>query len=192
MATDVPLDQPLYGASFWQAVHRFWLKYAVFYGRAGRAEYWWWELAAAVVALVLEAVRFVLVGASLNAYLASPLYSLRWTSVPSLLWFLATLVPSQALGVRRLHDGGRSGWWQLLSLVVVAGSFVQTLYLPRTISLTTPPPMLTGTPLLVSGLANAATLAVEVVLIVFYVSPPMPAGQRFDRFRGAGQPREGR
>ena len=183
MATDVPLDQPLYGASFAQAVRRFWLKYAVFPGRAGRAEFWWWALAAAVVGLVLEVVRFVLVGASLQAYLASPLYSLRWTSAPSLVWFAATFVPTQALGVRRLHDGGRTGWWQLLTLVVVACALLQALFLPRTVSLTTPPPMLTGIPLLVTGLASAVTLLVEVVLIVWYTSPPVPAGQRFDRRR---------
>ena len=183
MATDVPLDRPLYGASFGQAVRRFWLKYAVFAGRAGRAEFWWWALAAAVVGLVLEVVRFVLVGASLQAYVASPLYSLRWTSVPSLVWFAATLVPTQALGVRRLHDGGRTGWWQLLTLVVVGCAVLQTQLLPRPVSLTTPPPVLTGVPLLVTGLASAVTLLVEVLLIVWYTSPPVPAGQRFDRPR---------
>lgn len=159
------------------------MKYAVFSGRAGRAEYWWWALAATVVALVLEAVRFVLVGVSLQAYLASPLYSLRWTSVPSLVWFLATFVPSQALGVRRLHDGGRTGWWQLLTLVVIAGAVLQTLFLPRTVSLTAPPTALTGTPLVVSTVASVVTLVVEVVLIVFYTATPVPAGQRFDRFQ---------
>lgn len=185
MATDVPLDQPLYGASFAEAVRRFWAKYGVFSGRAGRAEYWWWTLAATVVALVLEAVRFVLVGASLPAYLASPLYSLRWTSMPSLLWYLATFVPAQALGMRRLHDGGRTGWWQLLTLLVIAGGVVQTHYVPKTMSLTVPPPMLTGTPLVVSTLASVVTLVVEVVLIIFYVAPPAPAGQRFDRSQRA-------
>ena len=183
MATDVPLDQPLYRASFAEAVRRFWAKYAVFSGRAGRAEYWWWALAATVVGMVLEVVRFVLVGASLQAYLASPFYSVRWTSVPSLLWFLATFVPGQALGVRRLHDGGRTGWWQLLTLVVIVAGAVQTRFLPRTVSLTTPPPPLTGTPLVVSTLASVVTLVVEVVLIIFYTAPPVPAGQRFDRFQ---------
>lgn len=181
MATHVPLDQPLYHASFREAVRRFWAKYAVFSGRAGRAEYWWWALVATVVALVLEVVRFVLVGASLQAYVASPLYSWRWTSVPSLLWFLGTFLPGQALGVRRLHDGGRTGWWQLLTLVALAAAVVKTRFLPRTVSLTTPPPALTGTPLVVSTLASVVTIVVEVVLIVFYTAPPVPAGQRFDR-----------
>ncbi|OJX65003.1 MAG: hypothetical protein BGO95_01495 [Micrococcales bacterium 73-13] len=36
----VPLDQPLYGATFGQAVSRFWSKYATFDGRASRSEYW--------------------------------------------------------------------------------------------------------------------------------------------------------
>ena len=32
---------------------------------------------------------------------------------------LALLVPSLAVGARRLHDVGRSGWWQLLTLTVI-------------------------------------------------------------------------
>jgi len=32
---------------------------------------------------------------------------------------LALLVPSLAVGARRLHDIGRSGWWQLLMLTVI-------------------------------------------------------------------------
>lgn len=36
----VPLDQPLYGATFGEAIGRFWTKYATFDGRASRSEYW--------------------------------------------------------------------------------------------------------------------------------------------------------
>lgn len=37
----VPLDQPLYGATFGEAIGRFWSKYASFDGRASQSEYWW-------------------------------------------------------------------------------------------------------------------------------------------------------
>jgi len=34
---------------------------------------------------------------------------------------LALLVPSLAVGVRRLHDVGKSGWWLLVNLVPLLG-----------------------------------------------------------------------
>ena len=37
------------------------------------------------------------------------------------LYSLAVLVPQIALGTRRLHDIGKSGWWQLAALVPVLG-----------------------------------------------------------------------
>ena len=37
----VPLDQPLYGASFGEAISRFWSKYVAFDGRASPSEFWW-------------------------------------------------------------------------------------------------------------------------------------------------------
>ena len=36
-----------------------------------------------------------------------------------LVWSLAILVPSFAISARRLHDVGRSGWWQLIVLTIV-------------------------------------------------------------------------
>lgn len=32
----------------------------------------------------------------------------------SAIWSLVVLLPSLAVGVRRLHDTGRSGWWLLI------------------------------------------------------------------------------
>src|SRR6185312_8282818 len=49
----VPLDQPLYGASFGQAIKRFFTKYATFSGRASRSEYWWVQLFNFIIVAVL-------------------------------------------------------------------------------------------------------------------------------------------
>jgi uncharacterized membrane protein YhaH (DUF805 family) len=80
-------------------------KYATFGGRASRSEYWWFFLFG------------LLVGA------AASLFSERLNALVSL--FL--LLPSTAVGARRLHDIGRSGWWLLLWLVPVIG-WIPLLY----------------------------------------------------------------
>ena len=78
-------------------------KYADFSGRATRAEYWWWVLATLIVSFAVAAIDgFV------NA-LAAP-YSF---SPFSAIFGLAVLLPDLAVTTRRLHDIGKSGWWQL-------------------------------------------------------------------------------
>ena len=44
------------------------------------------------------------------------------------LYSLAILIPSIAVGVRRLHDTGRSGWWLLIGLIPVLGSIVLIVF----------------------------------------------------------------
>ncbi len=80
-------------------------KYAQFRGRSRRAEYWWFTLAYVILLIVVSGIDMVALNA---APAAGPLYYL---------FVLATLVPSLAVGVRRLHDTNRSGWWILLSLI---------------------------------------------------------------------------
>ena len=74
-------------------------KYVDFNGRAARPEFWWFVLAQFVVGLILNIVLPVLGG----------------------LFSLAVLLPSLAAGARRLHDIGKSGWWQLLGFIPILG-----------------------------------------------------------------------
>lgn len=82
-------------------------KYAVFSGRAPRAEYWWFYLAT-----MIAQVSLTIIDEALGEW--SPLASL---------FSLAILVPWLAVTVRRLHDTNRSGWW-LLSLVMLISFIV--------------------------------------------------------------------
>lgn len=124
-----PLWAPYYGAPIGAAVKRFFKKYTAFSGRASRSEYWWWTLVAALVSIVLQILTSS--GLSVDAS-GTPVYGPTFVigSIIWGLWGLATIVPSIALLVRRLHDGNFSGWLALLVLIPVAGHlalFIMTL-----------------------------------------------------------------
>lgn len=93
--TDMPLDQPWYGCPPIEAVKRYFTKYATFSGRASRSEFWWVALFTTVVGIVL----FMLTEAS-SAF-----------GFLQFVWTVGTIVPSLAIGVRRLHDANHSGGW---------------------------------------------------------------------------------
>lgn len=139
-----PLWAPYYGAPFPAAVKRFFKKYATFSGRASRSEYWWWTLVAVAVSIVLN----IIISAGAPATTASSLGGgpangpgATFGYILLAIWGLATIVPSLALTVRRLHDSNKSGWMILLGLIPFAGA---------------------------------------IILLVFALLGPNPAGQRFD------------
>ena len=86
-------------------------KYAVFTGRARRSEYWWFTLCNLIIIVVLSVIGNMMGGQSGQQTLAG-IYS------------LAVLIPGVAVGVRRLHDVGKSGWWYLLVFVPIVGGLV--------------------------------------------------------------------
>ncbi len=88
--------------NFGQAISACLSKYATFTGRARRSEYWWFFLFEFLVMAAASTINDKLSG----------------------LVSLALLLPALAVGARRLHDIGKSGWWLLLSLVPVIGWIV--------------------------------------------------------------------
>lgn len=88
------------------AVFTCFKKYATFDGSAQRSEYWWFFLfcilSSAILVLLGDAVRVV--------------------------FSIATLLPSLAVGARRLHDTDRSGWWQLLMFVPFIGWIILIIF----------------------------------------------------------------
>ncbi|HQS59567.1 MAG: hypothetical protein B7Y56_14180 [Gallionellales bacterium 35-53-114] len=85
--------------TFGESIKVCFSKYADFTGRAVRSEFWWWTLFTFLVS----------VATGLVSEMVSGLFS------------LATILPSLAVGARRLHDTDRSGWWQLLWFIPVIG-----------------------------------------------------------------------
>ena len=94
------------------AVRTSFNKYATFEGRAARPEFWFFVLFNVLVGVALSVVDAILFGMANGV---SPLNSL---------YSLAVLIPSLAVGARRLHDIDRSGWWQLIVLVPLVGFVV--------------------------------------------------------------------
>lgn len=93
---------------FQTAVKTCFKKYVDWNGRALRSEYWWWVLFCIIANLVTSMIdTFVLGTGPMDVGLFNPLFS------------LATLLPSIFVGTRRLHDLGRSGWWQLIAFTVI-------------------------------------------------------------------------
>ena len=103
--------------SFTESIQTVFQKYAVFEGRARRSEYWWFYLAYAIVNAVLSGLGQALSGSGMGTAV----------SVLSGIIGLACLVPTIAVTTRRLHDTGKSGWWQLLYLTCI-GSIVILIF----------------------------------------------------------------
>ena len=97
--------------TFFQAIATGFRKYADFTGTASRSEFWWWVLFATLASAMATAIANAVFGGSADVHA---------------LWSLAVLLPSLAVTVRRLRDGGY-GWghvfWLLLpfaGVIIVA------------------------------------------------------------------------
>jgi uncharacterized membrane protein YhaH (DUF805 family) len=85
---------------FQQSIRICFQKYADFNGRASRPEFWWFAL----FSLIVSVIGGMIFRGWINQLIS-----------------LALLVPSLAVGSRRLHDIGKSGWLQLLGLIPIIG-----------------------------------------------------------------------
>jgi uncharacterized membrane protein YhaH (DUF805 family) len=87
--------------------------YAGFTGRARRTEYWMFVLFNLIITIVLDVIGTVI----------------KLGNILGALYGLAVLIPSLAVGVRRLHDTGRSGWWLLIALIPLVGAIILIVFL---------------------------------------------------------------
>jgi uncharacterized membrane protein YhaH (DUF805 family) len=87
-------------------------KYAVFSGRSQRAEYWYFFLFNIIIGFVLGFIDGII-----GTYDPVSGYGLI-----SGLYMFAVLIPGIAVGIRRLHDIGKSGWMLLIALIPLIGA----------------------------------------------------------------------
>lgn len=98
--------------SFGESVKTCFQKYVTFKGRARRSEYWWFCLLnfiAGIVTVVLD-YQMGTINIELGLGALSGLYS------------LIVFLPDLAVSVRRLHDTGHSGWYNLLTFIPILGA----------------------------------------------------------------------
>lgn len=88
--------------TFADAIRSGFNNYANFNGRARRSAFWYWVLFYFLVALAAQIIDAV-IGVGILGFVV----------------WLAFIIPNFAVGARRLHDIGRSGWWQLLVLTFI-------------------------------------------------------------------------
>ena len=92
--------------NFTQSISYCFSNYFNFNGRGSRSEYWWFFLFATMVEFG---------GSIWDA-------SMGDTSGNGMMYWIAVAVcffPSIAAGSRRLHDIGKSGWWQLIAITII-------------------------------------------------------------------------
>lgn len=106
----------LYGhpQDFGSSISAGWRRYAMFEGVARRTEFWYWQL-------------FIVLG----ALAAAALDAMFTFGVLGWLWFLATLLPTLAVSVRRLRDAGYSWALMFLALIPFAGVALIVIWAKR-------------------------------------------------------------
>lgn len=93
-------------------------KFGTFKGRASRSEYWWFFL----FTLIMQWVLSIVDSTSLIAHpelAPSDSDEASVFALVDLLIMLPLWIPLWSAGARRLHDIGRSGWWQLLEITII-------------------------------------------------------------------------
>lgn len=73
--------------TFLKAIEKGFVNYANFNGKAEKAELWWFYLFAAIMMAINTNLAIILI------------------------------IPMLAVGARRLHDTGKTGWWQIIHLI---------------------------------------------------------------------------
>ena len=123
------LLRPLYGASFPQAIRRFFASFVRFSGRASRSEFWWSFLFCGL----LRVAPFLLLGVTAIVSEGLPASALSSSTERSLallggllviIVHLGLLLPQLAVASRRLHDSNFSGLFLLFLLIPWIGTII--------------------------------------------------------------------
>ena len=143
-------------------------RYAEFSGRSRRKEYWMYTLGVVILFIVLSILMVITGGSAIMAAASNPaasggaLAAMGVFGIIILVVSLALIIPSLAVGVRRLHDIDRTGWWLALPIGIavltgLVGSSSATLAM----------------------ILNLLYLASAILLLVFYCIEGTKGPNRF-------------
>ena len=107
------------------AYKKFWKGYVDFTGRSTRPEYWW-PILCHFLGLVLIPCTFLLIKSVLNSETGGAL-STTFAGL-MVVYYIAILLPSLAIQVRRLRDGGYHWALLFLHLVPFFGRFILFIF----------------------------------------------------------------
>jgi uncharacterized membrane protein YhaH (DUF805 family) len=117
--------------SFGDAVRTCINKYATFDGRASRSEFWWFYLFTILAMFVLYLIPFVFgaIASAMSDNVVGTIFGILAVIGFILIFvvYIGLIIPLLAVGCRRLHDRGQSGWLQLL-LLVPCGNIVLLIF----------------------------------------------------------------
>lgn len=158
-------------------------RYADFSGRSRRMEFWMWQVAKFIFAIVVYALLFAAVGGAIMTAGNSPEGLVAASGMVMLLGLivmvigLAILVPDIAVAVRRLHDTDRSGWWILAPLGpylifwVTMGAAMSSGAAPNE--------MMAGGVGIIGLVCLLAVFGLALTLLIFYFLDGTPGPNRF-------------
>ncbi|MGE0182326.1 MAG: DUF805 domain-containing protein [Parvularculaceae bacterium] len=106
--SDVPADRMV---EFKDAFKLGLTNYAQFHGRSSRGAYWWYALWILMISIGLAIIDGILFSGFVR--------KTGGDGPIQVLFSLGMLLPNIGIGVRRLHDVGRSGWWTLIAFTVI-------------------------------------------------------------------------
>lgn len=91
--------------TFTESISTCFAKFSNFNGRASRTEFWWFSLFVLGLEFMGDVWDYVIGETEYGLY--------TWIVL------VITVVPTISVGARRLHDVGKSGWYQLLALTII-------------------------------------------------------------------------
>lgn len=159
-----------------EAVGSVFSRFAQFSGRASRAEFWWFATFNVIARITCLAIDFWFL-LSVGDFQTNLMNFDPWNSF-FVFYTLLAFIPTLAVSARRLHDGGFSGFWMCLYIIIVPAFLISAVLssievfamrfgLPET-------DMIMQTLAILQLAASSVYMLLSLLLFVFYVWPSDP------------------
>ena len=112
---------------FGEAIKLFFKNYTNFSGRSTRSEYWFVQLFMFIVSFVFG-LFISIEAASIETSRNSTGAGFAFAMIILVIFYLAIIIPSLAITVRRLHDTGKSGWMYFISFIPWVGGIILLVF----------------------------------------------------------------